>query len=68
MQESSSDVDTRRSRLGDVPILNVFFKHKEKATRKTELVILMKPIVLDDETMKNEVSRGQARFEKFGRD
>lgn len=68
MQESSSGVDTRRSKLGGVPILNVFFKHEAKSLRKTELVILMRPIVLNDERMDAEVRRGKNRFDSFGRD
>lgn len=68
MQESSSGVDTRRSKLGGVPILNVFFKHEAKSLRKTELVILMRPIVLNDESMDAEVRRGKNRFDSFGRD
>lgn len=67
IQESSSGVDTRRSALGNVPILNIFFKHKEKSLRKTELVILMRPVVVDEESMKAEVMRGKALFDNFGR-
>lgn len=62
MQESSSDVDTRRSFLGDVPILNVFFKHKQKTKTKTELVILMRPIVVDSNTWSDELSRSNDSF------
>ena len=62
MQESSSDVDTRRSFLGDIPILNIFFKHKQKTKTKTELVILMRPIVVDDNTWTDELSRSQDSF------
>lgn len=68
MQESSSGVDTRRSKLGGVPILNVFFKHEAKSLRKTELVILMRPIVLNEESIDAEVRRGKNRFDSFGRD
>lgn len=67
MQESSSGVDTRRSALGDVPVLNIFFKHKEKTLKKTELVILMRPIVVDEDSMRSEVQRGKSRFENFSR-
>lgn len=62
MQESSSDVDTRRSFLGDIPILNIFFKHEKKIKTKTELVILMRPIVVDDNTWTNELSRSNDSF------
>ena len=62
MQESSSGVDTRRSFLGDIPILNIFFKHKQKTKTKTELVILMRPIVVDDNTWTDELSRSNDSF------
>ena len=65
MQESSSDVDTRRSFLGDVPILNIFFKHKQKIKTKTELVILMRPIVVDDNTWTDELSRSNDSFKSI---
>lgn len=62
MQESNSDIDTRRSFLGDVPILNIFFKHKQKTKTKTELVILMRPIVVDGNTWSDELSRSNDSF------
>lgn len=68
MQESSSGVDTKRSKLGNVPILNIFFKHEEKSLQKTELVILMRPIVVDDKTWEDQVQRSRQRLDVFGRD
>lgn len=68
MQESSSDVDTRRSFLGDIPILNIFFKHKQKIKTKTELVILMRPIVVDSNTWTDELSRSHDAFKYISDD
>jgi len=67
MQESTQDFDTRRSWLGDVPVLDLFFRQRAKGLRKTELVILMRPIIVDDDAWKDEVARGQSRIENFGR-
>lgn len=63
MQESSSDVDTRRGFLGDIPILNILFKRVEKKKVKTELVILMRPIVVDGSTWVDEISLHQERMD-----
>jgi len=68
MQESSSDVDTRRSKLGNVPILNIFFKHEAKTLQKTELVILMRPIVVGERTWEDQISRRRGQLDVFGRD
>lgn len=63
MQESSKAVDTRRSWLGNIPVINILFKHEEKSLKKTELVILMRPIVVDDGDWQRHVERGQSRFD-----
>ena len=65
MQESSSSVDTKRSRLGNVPILNILFKHEAKSLQKTELVILMRPIVVEDKTWGEQVRMNRSRLEGF---
>lgn len=63
MQEATQDVDTKRSRLGDVPVLNVLFRHRAKTQQKTELVILMRPIVVDGDVWNRELARGQQRID-----
>lgn len=50
MQESRQQVDGKRPLLGDVPGLNLFFKTKSRLSRKTELVILLRPIVVGADT------------------
>ncbi len=65
MQETSQDVDTRRSWLGDVPVLNILFRRQEQVKQKTELVILMRPVVIDDD-WQGELVRGQQRFDQLG--
>ena len=67
MQETSADVSTKRAWLGDIPVLNIFFKHEKKELRKTELVILMRPIVMDDESWDDAVENGIVPFSQFGR-
>jgi MSHA biogenesis protein MshL len=62
MQESSSGVDTKRGFLGNIPVVNVLFKHKKKVAVKTELVILMRPIVVDNDAWQEELRRGAERM------
>lgn len=45
--------------VGDIPIVDTLFKTKNYNRVKAELVILMKPIVVDDKTWAKEVKRNQ---------
>ena len=55
MQERSMDVVTKRPVLGSIPVVNSLFKAKQKTTVKTELVILMQPIVVTEGTWEQQV-------------
>lgn len=65
MQEITSDVDTKRPFLGSVPGLNLLFKAKQQSTIKTELVILMQPIVVEEDTWGNELSHQNERIKRL---
>lgn len=56
MQESSHQLDGRRPWLADVPGLNLLFKTKNRSSKKTELVILLRPIVVGANTWQDQVS------------
>ncbi len=62
MQETTSDVDTKRAFLGDIPIVNLLFKAKQKKTVKTELVILMQPIVVGENTWQRQLEDQATRI------
>ena len=63
MQENKQNTDGKRPILGDIPLLNSLFRTKSKAKSKTELVILLRPIVVDDEsTWKSELEQSQERI------
>jgi MSHA biogenesis protein MshL len=47
MQTSHSNQDYRVPVLGDIPLLGNLFKSQQKITSHTELVILLRPIVVD---------------------
>jgi type II secretory pathway component GspD/PulD (secretin) len=45
MQESSQNMRGQVPLLGDVPVIGRLFRQQRRMTRKTELVILLRPIV-----------------------
>jgi len=49
------DIDSQTPFLGDIPFLGELFKSKSQTTRKTELVIMLKPIVVGQDTWKNQL-------------
>lgn len=59
MKENLVDSRGKRPILGDVPIVDTLFKTKNYNRVKAELVILMKPIVVDDKTWAEEIQRNQ---------
>jgi MSHA biogenesis protein MshL len=47
MQESTTESTASPPLLGDVPFLGAAFRHTKQASLKSELVILLKPLVID---------------------
>jgi MSHA biogenesis protein MshL len=43
--------------LKDVPLVGNLFKHRRDVERKSELVILLKPIVVNDDAVWDELAR-----------
>ncbi len=60
MQETTSDQDAKTPFLGDLPGVGGLFTHKKQASVKSELVILLKPVVVksadewNDELLKSK--------------
>lgn len=51
--------------LGDLPLVGGLFKHNQEIEKKSELVILLKPIVIrSDKDMEQQVKSAKARFRK----
>ena len=46
MENDKTSVDSKIPILGDIPLLGSLFKHKQKATTKTELLIFLTPHVV----------------------
>ena len=66
MQESSREQDGKRPGLGDIPLVRNLFRTRNTSREKTELVILLKPVVVDDETWDQELERAQERIQGAG--
>ena len=49
MRNQRHDTDYKTPLLGDIPLLGNLFKSQRQTERKTELVILLKPIVVDSD-------------------
>ena len=66
MQNQTKDKTSSVPVLGDLPLIGGLFRHKQKITRKSELVILLRPIVVDnDNVWANEMQKVTTRFGKI---
>ena len=64
MQKTDKADDGKQPFLGSIPIVNLMFKTKSRASSKTELVILLRPVVVGDDTWKNQMSQ----FDQFSKE
>jgi MSHA biogenesis protein MshL len=63
MQNQTKDTTASVPLLGDLPLVGGLFRHKQQTTHKSELVILLRPIVVDgDKTWVDEVKRTTSTF------
>ncbi len=53
MKDETNDQDAGVPWLSQVPLVGNLFKHKRNLSNKTELVILLRPIVVDSNTWGN---------------
>ena len=66
MTESSSVTDGKRPLLGDIPGINALFRTKHKSKAKTELVILLRPVVVDQNTWNAQLNEVQGSMQNMG--
>ena len=63
MQNTVEDHTSKVPLLGDLPLIGGLFRHTQEISKKSELVILLKPIVIDsDQQMAEQVNRMKSRF------
>ncbi len=55
MQSLTSDFDSKTPLLGDIPFLGNLFKSRRETEIKKELVILLKPTVVDSDTWRQQL-------------
>lgn len=68
MQENRSEQNGRRPWISRIPVLNALFKTRNDRTRKTELVILMRPLVVDDQAWEQDIRASEQRIREMGAD
>jgi len=51
--------------LGDIPVLGELFKSKRETTQKRELVIMLKPIVVGQDTWKTQLQDARSLLKKW---
>ena len=66
MQNQTRNKKTSVPLFGDLPLIGGLFRHEKKITRKSELVILLRPIVVDsDNVWTDEMQKVTERFERI---
>ncbi|KJG05320.1 MSHA biogenesis protein MshL [Photobacterium angustum] len=65
MKSSINDQVSKVPFLGDIPGIGNLFRHINKVKKKTELVILLKPTVVTDNTWKQEIERSRSLINEW---
>jgi MSHA biogenesis protein MshL len=66
MQTGSNDNNAGTPFLQDVPFIGEFFKQRRQASNKSELVILLKPVVMGGEDWQQSIDQSLKRFNELG--
>lgn len=66
MQTQTNDSDSGIPLLKDVPGIGNLFKQRNMKNRKTELIILIRPVIVDDNTWGNYLQKSQQRVGTMG--
>lgn len=59
------DQESKTPLLGDIPLLGELFKSKTERTQKKELIIMLKPIVVDQNTWKTQLQDARALLKQW---
>jgi len=65
MKNNSTDSNAKTPWLGDLPLLGSAFRQKRQSSVKSELIILLKPIVADDAAWQNSIEGSKQRLSEF---
>ena len=65
MQNTVEQRESKIPFLGDIPLVGALFRHSQEITKKSELVILLKPVVINSDQQMGEYVQGmKSRFNK----
>ena len=65
IETRNEDKESKTPLLGDIPFLGELFKSKSQLTRKTELVIMLKPTVVGQDTWKTQLQDARALLKEW---
>ena len=65
MKTDKSESVSKVPLLGDIPWVGEAFTNRSKSNRKVELVIMLKPTVVDKDTWQNELQRSADLLDKW---
>jgi len=65
MKTTQNDIVSKVPFLGDIPWLGEVFTNRQKVNNKTELVILVKPQIVKQDTWKQEIQKSADLIEKW---
>lgn len=65
IQNISRETNSSVPILGDIPLLGELFKQKRYQQRKSELVILLRPLISSDRVYENQIRDSRKRFGEF---
>jgi MSHA biogenesis protein MshL len=65
IETRNTEIDSKTPFLGDIPYLGELFKSKSIVKRKTELVIMLKPIVVGQDTWKNQLHDARSLLKEW---
>ena len=65
IETRKTDSESKTPLLGDIPLVGELFKSKSSRTEKKELVILLKPIVIGQDTWTNQLKDARALLKEW---
>lgn len=65
MKSENIEVVSQVPLLGDIPFVGELFKNRSKQKKKTELIIMLKPTVVGNDTWKTELERSKTLLDRW---
>lgn len=67
MQTASKDTNAGTPWISDIPVLGELFKQRRQSSTKSELVILLKPVVMGGDDWQQSIDQSLQRFNELGK-